>query len=76
MCNITLVIFSMTLMAHFKHNTPKQHSHNNIRSYGYGCFFGPMVKNYLLEFSIYLVLWIQSTDPARTTRINGNGPYG
>ena len=26
----TLVILSITLMGHFKHNTPKQHSHNSI----------------------------------------------
>ena len=25
-----LVIFSTTLLGHFKHNTPKQHSHTNI----------------------------------------------
>ena len=25
----TLVIFSITLMGHFKHNTPKQHSHTS-----------------------------------------------
>ena len=30
-----LVIFSLTLMGHFKHNTPKQHSHDSTM---YSCF--------------------------------------
>ena len=57
----TLVIFSITLMGHSKHNMPKQHSHYNTRywlpHYSNGCHTYSPPQKELFSLKIHFYLW-------------------